>query len=77
MFCISYYAYCFLQVTPTHLDVETVKAILSEYKIHNADVCLRCNATADELIDVIEGNRCVTELCSGGESNGAYSLWFI
>eukprot|EP01110_Echinostelium_bisporum_P006780 TRINITY_DN26683_c0_g1_i1.p1 TRINITY_DN26683_c0_g1~~TRINITY_DN26683_c0_g1_i1.p1 ORF type:complete len:367 (-),score=128.83 TRINITY_DN26683_c0_g1_i1:15-1115(-) len=44
-------------IQPTHLDAETVKAILSEYKIHNADVCLRCNATADELIDVIEGNR--------------------
>eukprot|EP01112_Ceratiomyxa_fruticulosa_P010477 TRINITY_DN2777_c0_g2_i2.p1 TRINITY_DN2777_c0_g2~~TRINITY_DN2777_c0_g2_i2.p1 ORF type:complete len:369 (-),score=76.09 TRINITY_DN2777_c0_g2_i2:96-1202(-) len=44
-------------VAPTHLDVDTVKAILGEYKIHNADVCLRCNATADDLIDVIEGNR--------------------
>jgi len=47
-------------VTPTHLDAETVKAICSEYKIHNADVCLRCNATADDLIDVIEGNRVYT-----------------
>lgn len=44
-------------VTPTHLDFELVKGILSEYKIFNADVCLRCNATADDLIDVIEGNR--------------------
>lgn len=44
-------------VPPTHLDAETVKAICAEYKIHNADVCLRCNATADDLIDVIEGNR--------------------
>lgn len=44
-------------VAPTHLDLETVKAICSEYKIHNADVCLRYNATADDLIDVIEGNR--------------------
>ncbi|KAH6565995.1 hypothetical protein BASA60_009645 [Batrachochytrium salamandrivorans] len=32
-------------------------AILSEYKIHNADISLRCDATADELIDVMEGNR--------------------
>jgi len=44
-------------VQPTHLDADLVKAILGEYKIHNADVTLRCDATADELIDVIEGNR--------------------
>ncbi|KAJ1330379.1 hypothetical protein BSLG_009513 [Batrachochytrium salamandrivorans] len=34
-----------------------INAILSEYKIHNADISLRCDATADELIDVMEGNR--------------------
>ena len=44
-------------VTLTNLDLDVVKAILSEYKIHNADVMFRCDATADELIDVIEGNR--------------------
>jgi len=44
-------------VQPTHLDNDLVKGILAEYKIFNADVCLRCNATADDLIDVIEGNR--------------------
>jgi small GTP-binding protein len=47
-------------VQPTHLDLETVKAILAEYKIFNADVCLHTNATADDLIDVIEGNRIYT-----------------
>eukprot|EP00842_Homolaphlyctis_polyrhiza_P004565 jgi/Hompol1/5109/HPOL_004154-RA len=41
----------------THLDHESIKAIMSEYKIHNADVSFRCDATADELIDVLEGNR--------------------
>jgi ribosome-interacting GTPase 1 len=41
----------------THLDLETVKAICGEYKIHNADISLRYDATADDLIDVIEGNR--------------------
>jgi len=40
-----------------HLDKKLVTTILKEYKISNADVTLRCNATADELIDVIEGNR--------------------
>jgi len=44
-------------VQQTHMDAELVKAICSEYKIHNADVVMRCNATADDLIDIIEGNR--------------------
>ncbi|ORX99577.1 developmentally-regulated GTP-binding protein 1-like protein [Basidiobolus meristosporus CBS 931.73] len=41
----------------THLDLDGVKAILSEYRIHNADISFRCDATADDLIDIIEGNR--------------------
>ncbi|KOB65809.1 putative developmentally regulated GTP-binding protein 1, partial [Operophtera brumata] len=41
----------------SELDQETVKTILSEYKIHNADITLRFDATSDDLIDVIEGNR--------------------
>lgn len=47
-------------VQPTHLDGDLVKSILSEYKIHSADVCLKYDATADDLIDVIEGNRVYT-----------------
>lgn len=39
------------------LDPETVSSILHEYKIHNADITIRCDATIDDLIDVIEGNR--------------------
>jgi uncharacterized protein len=35
----------------------TVKAILQEYKIHNADLLIRQDITGDQLIDVIEGNR--------------------
>ena len=41
----------------SELDLDMVKSILSEYRIHNADVTLRYDATADDLIDVIEGNR--------------------
>uniref|UniRef100_F6YB55 Developmentally regulated GTP binding protein 1 n=1 Tax=Monodelphis domestica TaxID=13616 RepID=F6YB55_MONDO len=41
----------------SELDADTVKSILAEYKIHNADVTLRSDATADDLIDVVEGNR--------------------
>ncbi|GAB1289533.1 Developmentally-regulated GTP-binding protein 1 [Apodemus speciosus] len=43
----------------SELDAETVKSILAEYKIHNADVTLRSDATADDLIDVVEGNSSV------------------
>lgn len=46
-----------LQVTQTNLDLDMVKAILAEYRIHNADITLRYDATEDDLIDVIEGNR--------------------
>jgi len=45
------------QVNQSELDMDTVKTILSEYKIHNADVTLREDCTAEDLIDVIEGNR--------------------
>lgn len=45
------------QCPQTELDIETVKTILSEYKIHNADITLRYDANSDDLIDVIEGNR--------------------
>ncbi|EDO39890.1 predicted protein [Nematostella vectensis] len=41
----------------SELDTDAVKTILAEYKIANADVTLRYDATADDLIDVIEGNR--------------------
>ncbi|KAF9006491.1 P-loop containing nucleoside triphosphate hydrolase protein [Cyathus striatus] len=42
----------------TNIDHDEIKAILSEYKISNADVAIRePNATADDLVDVIEGNR--------------------
>ncbi|KAH7959465.1 hypothetical protein HPB49_011323 [Dermacentor silvarum] len=46
-----------MMVPQSELDMDTVKTILSEYKIHNADITLRCDATSDDLIDVIEGNR--------------------
>lgn len=42
---------------PKDLDEEGITAILKEYKIANAQVSIRCNATADDLIDVLEGNR--------------------
>ncbi|KAJ2781560.1 GTP-binding protein rbg1 [Coemansia javaensis] len=41
----------------THLDKDVVKSVLNEYRISSADISLRCDATVDDLIDVIEGNR--------------------
>ncbi|KAJ8393930.1 hypothetical protein AAFF_G00054630 [Aldrovandia affinis] len=46
-----------LDCTQSELDGDTVKSILAEYKIHNADITLRGDCTADDLIDVVEGNR--------------------
>lgn len=47
-------------VPQTELDIDTVKTILGEYRISNADVVLKYDANADDLIDVIEGNRIYT-----------------
>ncbi|KZO98002.1 developmentally regulated GTP binding protein 1 [Calocera viscosa TUFC12733] len=42
----------------TNLDQDEVKAILAEYKMSNCDITIRePNATPEDLIDVIEGNR--------------------
>ncbi|GBE79741.1 Uncharacterized GTP-binding protein [Sparassis crispa] len=42
----------------TNVDQDEIKAVLSEYKLSNADVAIRQpGATADDLVDVIEGNR--------------------
>jgi len=41
----------------THLNDDLVRTICVEYRISNADIHFRCDATVDELIDVIEGNR--------------------
>ncbi|KAE9419654.1 hypothetical protein Angca_009807 [Angiostrongylus cantonensis] len=41
----------------THCNEKMVMTILHEYKIFNADVVFREDATVDEFIDVIQGNR--------------------
>ena len=46
-----------LAVPQSTLNMDNVRSILSEYRVHNADVTLRCDATVDDLIDVVEGNR--------------------
>jgi ribosome-interacting GTPase 1 len=44
----------------TNLDKETILSICKEYRIISADITFKCDATPDELIDVIEGNRVYT-----------------
>ncbi len=39
------------------LDEKTIKDILNEYRIHNADVLIRQKITIEQLIDTIQGNR--------------------
>jgi len=51
---------CTFQSPQSTLDVKSVTGILKEYRILSADVMFRCDATADDLIDVIEGNRVYT-----------------
>jgi len=41
----------------THLDEKTIRSIINEYGMHNADVLLRNDVTIDQFIDALEGNR--------------------
>ena len=38
----------------THIDHEEIRAVMNEYKISSADIAIRCDATVDDLIDVLE-----------------------
>ncbi|GAA5999107.1 uncharacterized protein JCM10292_003333 [Rhodotorula paludigena] len=41
----------------TKITHDEIKAVLSEYRMANADVSIRCDPDVDELVDVCEGNR--------------------
>jgi len=41
----------------SHLDKSLVTNILKEYRMSNADITFRCDATVDQFIDAVEGNR--------------------
>ncbi|GAA6040768.1 hypothetical protein NBRC10512_002898 [Rhodotorula toruloides] len=41
----------------TKITADEIKAVLSEYRMANADVHIRCDPTVDEFVDVVEGNR--------------------
>ena len=44
-------------VDSPNLDDETIRLVLKEYRCTNADIVLKCDASVDDVIDVIEGNR--------------------
>ena len=41
-------------ISLTHIDHDEIRAVMSEYRMANADVSIRCDATVDDLIDVLE-----------------------
>jgi ribosome-interacting GTPase 1 len=41
----------------TKMSDDTIRSICHEYRLANVDLHFRCNASADDLIDIIEGNR--------------------
>lgn len=38
----------------THLDPDGIRAVMSEYRINSAEIAFRCDATVDDLIDILE-----------------------
>ncbi|BFZ54394.1 GTP-binding protein rbg1 [Savitreella phatthalungensis] len=41
----------------TNIDHDEIRAVCHEYKISSADIAFRCDASVEDFIDVIEGNR--------------------
>jgi len=41
----------------THLNAKLVASIMQEYKIHNYEIVMREDATVEQLLDIVEGNR--------------------
>lgn len=47
-------------VAMTKMTKDMILSIMKEYRVSNADIAIRCDASVDDLIDVIEGNRIYT-----------------
>ncbi|CAI4037076.1 hypothetical protein SMKI_01G0330 [Saccharomyces mikatae IFO 1815] len=41
-------------VPMTHLGNDEIRAVMGEYRINSAEIAFRCDATVDDLIDVLE-----------------------
>lgn len=62
----------------TNIDHEEIQAICSEYRLNNADVAIRQpGATADDLVDVIEGNRYGFPMLIDGWLSHAFSRVYV
>lgn len=56
----------------THIDQDEIKAVLAEYKLNSCDIAIRQpEATLEDLIDVIEGNRFVSSPYSSPDRRDA------
>lgn len=38
----------------TNITHEEIKAVMNEYRINSADIAIRCDATIDDVIDILE-----------------------
>ena len=38
-------------------DTQEIKAVMGEYRINSADIAIRCDATVDDIIDVLEAKN--------------------
>ncbi|CAI4054455.1 hypothetical protein SKDZ_01G0330 [Saccharomyces kudriavzevii ZP591] len=43
-------------VPMTHLGNDEIRAVMGEYRINSAEIAFRCDATVDDLIDVLEAS---------------------
>lgn len=41
----------------SYLDEKTIRSVINEYGMHNADVLFRSDVTVDQFIDVLDGNK--------------------
>ena len=44
-------------VPQSEMDVDYLRLLLGEYRINNAEVFLNCDATAEQIVDTVLGNR--------------------
>jgi len=49
-------------VADPKVDLDTIKRVLGEYRVHNADIHMRGDYEVDDIVDVIEG-RCIYIPC--------------
>lgn len=46
-----------IKMAPVTLEDDTIKAICKEYRMNSCEITFKGDATAEQLIDVLEGNR--------------------